>query len=38
MEVEEAMFIEDLDPKHYLRCKLSRRTVDTLGSTELASM
>jgi hypothetical protein len=31
MEVEEAMIIEDLDPKHSLRCKLSRRTAEDMG-------
>ncbi len=27
MEVEDAMIIEDLDPKHSLKCKISRETV-----------
>jgi hypothetical protein len=31
MEVEEAMIIEDLDPKHSLRCKLSHETAEDLG-------
>jgi hypothetical protein len=32
MEMEEAMIIEDLEPKHYsLRCKLSRGTAEEMG-------
>jgi hypothetical protein len=30
MEVEDAMIIEDLDPKHSLRGKLSRETAEEL--------
>jgi hypothetical protein len=31
MEVEDAMIIKDLDPKHSLSCKLSRITAEDLG-------
>ncbi len=31
MEVEEAMIIEDLDPTHSLRGKVSRGIVEELG-------
>ncbi len=31
MEVEEAVVIEDLDPKHSLRCKISQRTAEQIG-------
>jgi transposase len=31
MKVEEAMIIEDLDPKHSLRCKLSSERAEELG-------
>ncbi len=31
MEVEDGMIIEDLDPKHSLRCKVSHDTAEELG-------
>ncbi len=30
MEVEDTMIIEDLDPKHSLRCKVSCETAEEL--------
>jgi hypothetical protein len=31
MEIEEVDIVEDLDPKHSLRCKLSKETADKMG-------
>jgi transposase len=31
MEIEEALFMEDLNPKHSLRCHISQETAEEIG-------